>query len=211
MSPRRLHLPCVPAPVYRAQSSRGQALAAPRAPENGETPPGQLEAAGSLGPRPRRNRTVFSSSQVSTLERAFQGTRYLSAGLAAWLAQELRIPTAQVRIWFQNRRKKLKRQLEEQAPFRTPPPSNPFQALVHPVERWQPDYHTLPLLRDQQTSAHLFWRKCSDIQTHNHAVPLAMSGEASAGHVVSRPQQQQRMRIDCERLNYYSQDSSADS
>ncbi|XP_051829983.1 homeobox protein Nkx-3.1-like [Antechinus flavipes] len=103
------------------------------------------------GPKLRRSRTVFSIWQVSTLERVFQKTPYPSFEDTAALAQELRITEAQVKIWFQNRRKKLKRQLQEQAQFLAPTRSNPFWTIVDPGERLQPDYHTCPFLCEQNS------------------------------------------------------------
>ncbi|XP_031812938.1 transcription factor LBX2-like [Sarcophilus harrisii] len=103
------------------------------------------------GPKLRRSRTVFSIWQVSTLEKAFQKAPYPSLEDTAGLARELRITEAQVKIWFQNRRKKLKRQLQEQAQFLAPTQSNPFWTMVSPEERLQPDSHTCPFLCGQNS------------------------------------------------------------
>ncbi|XP_074153324.1 uncharacterized protein LOC141559118 [Sminthopsis crassicaudata] len=103
------------------------------------------------GPKLRRGRTVFSISQVSTLERAFQKTPYPSSEDAAGLARELSITEAQVKIWFQNRRKKLKRQLQEQTQFLAPTHSNPFWTIVGPGERLQHDYHTYSFVYGQNS------------------------------------------------------------
>ncbi|VDN96584.1 unnamed protein product, partial [Rodentolepis nana] len=57
----------------------------------------------------KKTRTVFSRTQVSTLEGAFGSKHYLSSGERISLAKHLRLTETQVKIWFQNRRNKLKR------------------------------------------------------------------------------------------------------
>ncbi|CAL1599631.1 unnamed protein product [Knipowitschia caucasica] len=61
--------------------------------------------------RRKKTRTVFSRGQVFTLESTFDVKRYLSSSERAALAATLRLSETQVKIWFQNRRNKWKRQL----------------------------------------------------------------------------------------------------
>ncbi|VUZ51663.1 unnamed protein product, partial [Hymenolepis diminuta] len=58
-------------------------------------------------------RILFSQTQVYELEKRFNQQRYLSAPDREQLALQLKMSSQQVKIWFQNRRYKLKRQLQE--------------------------------------------------------------------------------------------------
>uniref|UniRef100_A0A0P6G048 Homeobox protein Nkx-2.5 n=1 Tax=Daphnia magna TaxID=35525 RepID=A0A0P6G048_9CRUS len=61
----------------------------------------------------RKPRVLFSQAQVYELERRFKQQRYLSAPEREHLSLVLKLTPTQVKIWFQNRRYKCKRQLSE--------------------------------------------------------------------------------------------------
>lgn len=61
-------------------------------------------------PKPRRARTAFTYEQISALEQKFKVTRYLSVFERSNLAASLKLTETQVKIWFQNRRTKWKKQ-----------------------------------------------------------------------------------------------------
>ncbi|XP_055025749.1 NK1 transcription factor related 2-like,a [Misgurnus anguillicaudatus] len=60
--------------------------------------------------KPRRARTAFTYEQLVALENKFRVTRYLSVCERLNLALSLSLTETQVKIWFQNRRTKWKKQ-----------------------------------------------------------------------------------------------------
>ncbi|XP_071524462.1 NK1 transcription factor-related protein 1-like [Panulirus ornatus] len=60
--------------------------------------------------KPRRARTAFTYEQLVALENKFKHTRYLSVCERLNLALALNLTETQVKIWFQNRRTKWKKQ-----------------------------------------------------------------------------------------------------
>ncbi|XP_028391275.1 homeobox protein slou-like [Dendronephthya gigantea] len=60
--------------------------------------------------KPRRARTAFTYEQLVALENKFKTTRYLSVCERLNLAMSLSLTETQVKIWFQNRRTKWKKQ-----------------------------------------------------------------------------------------------------
>ncbi|XP_051941025.1 H6 family homeobox 4 [Hippocampus zosterae] len=77
----------------------------------------------------KKTRTIFSKRQIFQLESTFDMKRYLSSAERACLASSLQLTETQVKIWFQNRRNKLKRQISSEIDG----PVSDFQETVKPV------------------------------------------------------------------------------
>ncbi|XP_055907829.1 homeobox protein slou [Eupeodes corollae] len=81
------------------------------------------------GSKPRRARTAFTYEQLVSLENKFKTTRYLSVCERLNLALSLSLTETQVKIWFQNRRTKWKKQnpgMDVNSPTIPPPNSGSF-------------------------------------------------------------------------------------
>lgn len=110
-SDSRASSPLSPPPAV--QSSDGP-LTGSGATDSGNSaldPDGKSKCGGKNNRRKKKTRTVFTRSQVFQLESTFDMKRYLSSSERAGLAASLHLTETQVKIWFQNRRNKWKRQL----------------------------------------------------------------------------------------------------
>lgn len=88
--------------------------------QRGERPAGQR----------RRPRLLFSQEQLLELERRFQRQKFLSGPEREQLARLLQLSPTQVKIWFQNRRYKSKRQRRERSPGLALPAVSPRTVAV---------------------------------------------------------------------------------
>ena len=59
-------------------------------------------------------RTIFTVEQLERLEREFTRQQYMVGGQRFYLSKELGLTETQVKVWFQNRRIKWRKQLIEQ-------------------------------------------------------------------------------------------------
>lgn len=75
-----------------------------------DTPPHKRRRPEQACAKPRRARTAFTYEQLVALENKFRTTRYLSVCERLNLALSLSLTETQVKIWFQNRRTKWKKQ-----------------------------------------------------------------------------------------------------
>lgn len=57
----------------------------------------------------KRPRTAFTAEQLHRLKTEFQGNRYLTEQRRQSLAQDLGLNESQIKIWFQNKRAKIKK------------------------------------------------------------------------------------------------------
>ncbi|XP_029367855.1 NK1 transcription factor-related protein 1 [Echeneis naucrates] len=77
---------------------------------HGAKPKRKRSGSDSKSGKPRRARTAFTYEQLVALENKFKSTRYLSVCERLNLALSLSLTETQVKIWFQNRRTKWKKQ-----------------------------------------------------------------------------------------------------
>nr|AVK72345.1 Vax homeobox protein [Meara stichopi] len=67
--------------------------------------------------RPKRQRTSFSAEQLYFLEQEFLKNQYMVGKDRGFLAKSLDLSETQVKVWFQNRRTKFKREKSKTASF----------------------------------------------------------------------------------------------
>ncbi|XP_077992152.1 homeobox protein notochord-like [Glandiceps talaboti] len=65
-------------------------------------------------PKPKRVRTIFTAEQLEKLECEFARQQYMVGSERYFLASSLNLTQAQVKVWFQNRRIKWRKQTLEQ-------------------------------------------------------------------------------------------------
>ncbi|XP_066157794.1 homeobox protein Hox-A3-like [Euwallacea fornicatus] len=76
----------------------------------------------------KRSRTQYTSFQLMALEKEFQKGKYLCRAKRIQLSQELNLTEKQIKVWFQNRRMKYKKDSK----IRTHQGSNSFQLTSSP-------------------------------------------------------------------------------
>ncbi|MGH0135297.1 UNVERIFIED_CONTAM: hypothetical protein FKN15_059024 [Acipenser sinensis] len=84
----------------------------------------------------RRMRTKFTSDQIHKLEKNFSKHRYLGVSERLKVAAKLHLSETQVKTWFQNRRMKLKREVQDLRPDFLSPALMP-QMMYQPVSSLQ--------------------------------------------------------------------------
>ncbi|XP_030309323.1 homeobox protein vent1-like [Calypte anna] len=146
-------------------------------------------ASGTRG-RQRRARTAFTSEQVCRMEKTFQRQKYLGASERRKLAAALQLSEIQIKTWFQNRRMKLKRQIQDQRSLVSPAPLYSYP-LVTPPALFQDGLHypfaphhqrllpfaplppvqfsfSFPRYNSSQSNYHFM---ATELQYHHHVLP----------------------------------------
>ncbi|KAL4712254.1 hypothetical protein ACJJTC_011115 [Scirpophaga incertulas] len=70
-----------------------------------------------INPEEKRPRTAFSAAQLGRLKHEFAENRYLTERRRQALAAELGLAEAQIKIWFQNKRAKIKKASGQRNPL----------------------------------------------------------------------------------------------
>ncbi|XP_056388295.1 homeobox protein vent1-like [Hyla sarda] len=96
----------------------------------------------------RRLRTAFTTEQITTLENTFQKHRYLGASERRKLAAKLHLSEVQIKTWFQNRRMKHKREIQEgrQMQFHPAQFYNMYGYSTQPMTSYQYNHVQNPLV-----------------------------------------------------------------
>ncbi|KAM3173418.1 hypothetical protein ACTXT7_012547 [Hymenolepis weldensis] len=99
------------------------------------------ESPGVLRARNRNSRVPFTRKQVERLEAIFNQTNYLSGREVTEVARELQISESRVKIWFQNRRARKRREynLREMATLSLYPGQTNPSDFLQSVHLMQPD------------------------------------------------------------------------
>ncbi|NXU59961.1 NKX26 protein, partial [Turnix velox] len=121
-------------------------LSQPLDAENGKKPPPQHH-------QKRKPRVLFTQAQVLQLESRFTQQRYLSAPERENLAKILKLTPTQVKIWFQNRRYKCKRQKQDKSLILAAHPFPPRRVAVPVLVK---DGKAQPYLRPYNITSSFF-------------------------------------------------------
>ncbi|XP_034565486.1 ventrally expressed dharma/bozozok antagonist [Notolabrus celidotus] len=100
---------------YESEGGHSISLSAPDADctSSPSSPSSSSSSCPTSPPSGRRPRTAFTADQISSMERAFKRNAYLGTQDKAELCKKLNLSDKQIRNWFQNRRMKLKRTVQD--------------------------------------------------------------------------------------------------
>lgn len=86
----------------------------------------------------KRRRTAFTTEQVTALEEVFKHKPYVTREERSVLVQRLAVGDQAIKVWFQNRRLKQKKEIEEELEAHIFPEHNMFahtELLLHQVDK----------------------------------------------------------------------------
>ncbi|XP_018796338.1 PREDICTED: homeobox protein invected-like [Bactrocera latifrons] len=110
----------------------------------------------------KRPRTAFSGSQLARLKHEFTENRYLTEKRRQQLSSELGLNEAQIKIWFQNKRAKLKKSSGTKNPLA-------LQLMAQGLY----NHSTVPLTREEE--------ELQELQERENAAAAAAAAEIRNG------------------------------
>ncbi|XP_014056322.1 homeobox protein vent1 [Salmo salar] len=117
----------------------------------------------------RRVRTRFTPSQIEKMEKIFNKHKYPDAGNRVKTARKLNLSETQVRTWFQNRRMKQKREVQDFRAEYLAPAQSPM--IFQPIRPFQ--YHGFGGQHLSYTAAnHAMYMVQQMVSYHQHPHPM---------------------------------------
>lgn len=131
--------------------------------------------------KPKRIRTAFTSQQMMELETEYARARYLDRSRRIELSEVLNLNERTVKIWFQNRRMKEKKDKTETAEeAEATSTTEPTPAVASPVIMYDPYPHNGVYSREVYVEQYPEVSAAMPLSPQNNIIPLVQNGHNAA-------------------------------
>ncbi|CAH1998786.1 unnamed protein product [Acanthoscelides obtectus] len=143
-------------------------------------PPGPIspKPSSSDTPNTKRVRTAYTSSQLVQLEKAFHSNKYLCRKSRIQMAQLLNLTERQIKVWFQNRRMKCKKEKKQRT---SSPGLDNRTSPTLSVAASTPSSHSKPRVETVRPDHHLV---TGGQAGHSQCVPQTVQGDQWEGNAL---------------------------